>query len=121
MLEGETTLLWGEMLLDRLHEIDKGNLRGWDVLIWIVKRMKVPSDEGVISAEDPTAFIDERIGFLARVFIVEDVNEHLWDQEDSNFDDRIIQNAYIVGSDELELVANFLDVSGKFDGTYAIH
>ncbi len=91
------------------------------MLIRIIKRMKVPTDEGVIGAKDPTAFIDERIGFLTRICIVEDVNEHIWDKEGANFGDRIIQNAHIIGRDELELVADLLYVSGKFNGAYASH
>ncbi len=115
------SLLLGSVLLNSFQEIAEGDLGGRNALAWIVEGMDVPTDEGIIGPKDSRRFLYESVGALPCVCVVEDVDESIVGEGNSDLYDRVIQNTNVISSNEGRVVTSALYSTGELEGTYVSH
>lgn len=103
------------------QEIVERDLGGRNVLGWLIERVDMPTDEGVISTKDSNRFFYKSVRVLPCVCVVKDVDEGIVGQDNPNFYYCIIQNLNVVGGDEVRAIAGVLYGTGERDRAYVSH
>ena len=109
------------MFFNSFQEIVEGDCSGRNVLIGIVKRMNVPTDEGVIGAKDSCRFLYKSVRAFPCIRVVEDVDEGIVGQDDPNLHYSIIQNPNVVGCNQVRPIAGILYGAGECNWAQVSH